>query len=90
MCVHGLTHMQESYAVCSCACSCLLVHKRRCSAHSVTIPGGRGSPMRTPPGFIALTSPTTAFLLSVMCASSQAFSILAPLMPCKHEEQRLM
>jgi len=37
--------------------------------------------MRTPPGFIALLSPTTAFLLSVMCAASQAFSILAPEMP---------
>lgn len=38
-------------------------------------------PMRTPPGFMALLSPTTAFLLSVMWASSHAFSILAPEMP---------
>ncbi len=41
-----------------------------------------GAPMRTPPGARALTSPTTAFLLRVMCTRSHAFSILLPLMPC--------
>lgn len=41
-----------------------------------------GAPMRTPPGASALTSPTTAFLFSVMCTRSHAFSILFPLMPC--------
>jgi len=41
-----------------------------------------GAPMRTPPGARALTSPTTAFLFSVMWTRSHAFSILFPLMPC--------
>lgn len=42
-----------------------------------------GAPMRTPPGARALTSPTTAFLLSVMCTRSHAFSILLPFTPCQ-------
>lgn len=41
-----------------------------------------GAPIRTPPGAIALTSPTTAFLFSVMWHKSHAFSILLPVMPC--------
>jgi hypothetical protein len=41
-----------------------------------------GAPMRTPPGVIADTSPTTAFLLSVMCARSHTLSILLPVTPC--------
>jgi hypothetical protein len=40
-----------------------------------------GAPMRTPPGVIALTSPTTAFLLRVMWHMSHAFSILLPVTP---------
>ena len=41
-----------------------------------------GAPMRTPPGASADTSPTTAFLFSVMCTRSHAFSILLPFTPC--------
>lgn len=44
-------------------------------------PPPRASPMRTPPGFMALTSPTTAFLLSVMWQASHTFSILEPVTP---------
>lgn len=40
-----------------------------------------GAPMRTPPGVMAETSPTTAFLLSVMCARSHTLSILLPVTP---------
>ena len=35
-------------------------------------------PMRTPPGWIALASPTTVFLFSVTWHRSHAFSILEP------------
>jgi hypothetical protein len=44
-----------------------------------------GAPMRTPPGVMADTSPTTAFLLSVMCARSHTLSILLPVTPCGRE-----
>ena len=44
-----------------------------------------GEPMRTPPGVRALTSPTTAFLFSVMWHRSHAFSTLLPVRPCKTE-----
>lgn len=48
-----------------------------------------GAPMRTPPGASALTSPTTAFLFSVMCTRSHAVSILFPFTPCSREDERL-
>ena len=41
-----------------------------------------GVPMRQPPGVMADTSPTTAFLFSVMWHMSHTFSILEPVMLC--------
>lgn len=41
-----------------------------------------GAPMRTPPGVIADTSPTTAFLFRVMWHRSQHLSILLPVIFC--------
>lgn len=43
-----------------------------------------GAPIRTPPGAMALTSPTTAFLFTVIWQISHAFSILLPVIPCTH------
>ena len=41
-----------------------------------------GAPMRTPPGVMAETSPTTAFLFKVMWHRSQHLSILLPVIFC--------
>lgn len=56
------------------------MHQRRTRPREVMA----GAPMRTPPGVMADTSPTTAFLLRVMCARSHTLSILLPVTPCQH------
>mmetsp|Transcript_13536 Transcript_13536/g.39232 ORF Transcript_13536/g.39232 Transcript_13536/m.39232 type:complete len:233 (+) Transcript_13536:84-782(+) len=48
-----------------------------------------GAPIRTPPGVIADTSPTTAFLFSVMWQRSHAFSIFDPVTPSGRKSHRI-
>jgi len=91
----GCAHLLKSFSRRPCL-FCRSLHSSMASCRNSAICSKSGSlspldvmagaPMRTPPGVMADTSPTTAFLLRVMWHRSQHLSILLPVIFCRADQ----